>query len=86
MYSKVKIVGHPVHPMLVAFPVAFYTASFICFICYHMHLNVFWFKVAVAANAAGVVMAGVAALAGFIDWLNIPAQKRAKRIGLYHML
>ena len=27
MYSKIKIAGHPVHPMLVAFPVACYTGT-----------------------------------------------------------
>lgn len=27
MYSKVKVAGHPVHPMLVAFPVACYTGT-----------------------------------------------------------
>ncbi len=27
MYSKIKITGHPVHPMLVAFPVACCTGT-----------------------------------------------------------
>ena len=75
MYSKVKIAGHPIHPMIIAYPVAFYTATLVCFIVYHSNLNVFWFKVAVVANAAGVVMAVVAALPGFIDWLGIPSEK-----------
>jgi hypothetical protein len=28
LYSKAKVAGHPLHPMLVAFPVAFYTGAF----------------------------------------------------------
>jgi uncharacterized membrane protein len=86
MYSKVKIAGHPIHPMLVAFPVAFYTATLICYIVYSSNKDPFWFKVALTANIAGAVMAAVAALPGFIDWLNIPRDSRAKKTGLFHMM
>lgn len=86
MYSKVKIAGHPVHPMLIAYPVAFYTATLVCYIAYSSNQNSFWFKVAVVANIAGVVMAAVAAIPGFIDWLFIPSDSRAKKTGLFHML
>jgi uncharacterized membrane protein len=86
MYSKVKIAGHPVHPMLVAFPVAFYTAALVCYIVYDSNGYAFWFKVAVVANIAGVAMAALAAIPGFIDWLNIPSDSRAKKTGLFHLL
>jgi uncharacterized membrane protein len=86
MYSKVKIAGHPIHPMLVAFPVAFYTATLVCYIVYSSNKDPFWFKVALTANIAGAVMAAVAALPGFIDWLNIPRDSRAKKTGLFHMM
>jgi uncharacterized membrane protein len=86
MYSKVKIAGHPIHPMLIAFPVAFYTSTVVCYIVYSSNENPFWFKVGVVANIAGVVMAVVAALPGFIDWLYIPKDSRAKKTGLFHML
>jgi uncharacterized membrane protein len=86
MYSKVKIFGHPIHPMLVAYPVAFYTATLICYIVYNSNNDPFWFKVAVTANIAGVVMAALAAVPGFIDWLNIPADSRAKKTGLFHLI
>jgi uncharacterized membrane protein len=86
MYSKVKLAGHPVHPMLIAFPVAFYTATVVCYLVYNSNQDLFWFKVAYVANIAGVVMAVVAALPGFIDWLNIPSGKKAKRTGMFHMV
>ena len=86
MYSKVKIFGHPVHPMLVAYPVAFYTATLVCYIAYNSNANLFWFKVAVVANIAGAAMAAVAAIPGFIDWLFIPSDARAKKTGLFHMV
>jgi uncharacterized membrane protein len=72
--------------MLVAFPVAFYTAAMVCFISYSVTANDFYFRVAVLANGAGVATAVLAALLGFIDWLNIPAGKPAKKTGLQHML
>jgi uncharacterized membrane protein len=87
MYSKIKIAGHPIHPMLVAFPVAFYTAALAGFIYFaYYNPDVFWFKVAYLANAAGVIMAIVAALPGFIDWLGIPSGLPPKRTGLLHMV
>jgi len=86
MYSKAKIGGHPIHPMLIAYPVAFYTAALVCYIVYSLNEDTFWFKVAVVANIAGAIMAAVAALPGFIDWLFIPNDSRAKNTGLFHML
>jgi uncharacterized membrane protein len=86
MQSKIKIAGHPLHPMLIAFPVAFYTAALVCYIVYHFKVDPFWFKVAVVANVAGVIMAAVAAIPGFIDWLFIPPDASAKRVGFFHMI
>ncbi len=86
MYSKAKIAGHPIHPMLVAFPVAFYTGALVCYIVYSSNADPFWFRVAMVANIAGVAMALLAAIPGFIDWLNIPRDSRAKKTGLFHMV
>lgn len=85
MYSKVKIAGHPVHPMLIAFPVAFYTAALVCYIVYASNANVFWYQVGYVANVAGAVMALVAAIPGFIDWLSIPTGTKPKQTGVLHM-
>jgi len=87
MYSKVKILGHPIHPMLVAYPIALYTATLVAYIIYAAHNDPFFFRAAVAANIAGIFMAGLAALPGFIDWaVGIPSESPAKGHGLSHML
>jgi uncharacterized membrane protein len=87
MYSKVKLAGHPVHPMLVGFPVALYTATLVCMATYAASDDPFWFKAGWYANVAGVVTALVAALPGFIDWaVGIPRGTAAKKTGLAHML
>jgi len=86
MYSKVKIFGHPVHPMLVPYPIAFYTATLACFIAYGAGADVFWFRAAYALNVAGVAMALVAGSVGFIDLMfGIPDNTPAKRHGYQHM-
>ena len=86
MYSKLKLFGHPIHPMLIAFPVAFYTATFVAYLIFQIGGDPFWFRVGLAANVAGVVMAVVAALFGFLDWaLGIPNGTVAKSDGLKHM-
>ncbi len=86
MYSKVNILGHPVHPMLIGYPVAFYTGTLIGFILYAAIGSLFWLQLTIALNAAAVVMALVAAIPGFVDWsMGIPNQSPAKRTGLIHM-
>lgn len=87
MYSKVKLAGHPIHPMLVAFPVTFYTTTLIGFAAYALTDNMFWWRVGLWSNVAGVVMAVVAAVPGIIDWaFGIPKHSMAKATGLKHML
>ena len=86
MYSKIKFLGHPLHPMLVAFPIVLYTAALVGFVLYAWQGDVFWFRLGFVANIAGVVMALVAAVPGFLDWaLGIPGEHEAKRVGTTHM-
>jgi uncharacterized membrane protein len=87
MYSKVRIAGHPVHPMLIAFPVAFYTATLVSFAVYAATLDLFWWRMGLWSNAAGVITAVIAAIPGFIDWATgIPKGSPAKATGRTHML
>jgi uncharacterized membrane protein len=57
MYSKLKFLGHPIHPMLVAFPIALYVAAFLGFVVYAWLGDAFWFRLAFVANIAAVLMA-----------------------------
>lgn len=87
MRSKITILGHPIHPMLIAYPIAFYTATLACYIIYAANRDPFFYKAAIAANIAGIIMAGVAAIPGVIDWLvGIPGGTTAWSHGLLHML
>ncbi len=86
MYSRIKILGHPIHPMLVGFPVTLYTAALLSYILASATADALWLRFAIAANVAGVVMALITAIPGFLDWLTaIPPASAAKRTGLKHM-
>jgi uncharacterized membrane protein len=86
MYSKVKLLGHPVHPMLVSYPIAFYAATVVAWLLFVTRGGYVWVDVAIAANVAGVIMAVVAAIPGFVDWsTGIPTDTPARRHGAIHM-
>jgi uncharacterized membrane protein len=86
MYSKAKVFGHPVHPILVMFPVVFYAAALVAFVTYAATKSPFAFQVGVVANVAGVASALLAAVPGFVDWRwGVPSGHPAKAIGLLHM-
>jgi uncharacterized membrane protein len=85
MKTKAAIAGHPLHPALVAFPVAFYTATLLALIAYAAVGDPFWFRVALVANIGGVAMALIAAIPGAIDlFATIPGRSPARRTGLKH--
>jgi uncharacterized membrane protein len=84
MYSKARIGGHPIHPMLIAFPVALYVATVATLIAHVATGDSFWYRVAMWSNISGVVMAAVAAVPGLIDLLHLPRHSRARATGLRH--
>ena len=84
MYSKARIAGHPIHPMLVAFPLAFYTATVATLLAYIGTREAFWYRFAMVANIAGIATAVIAALPGVIDLLALPRGSRARAAGLKH--
>lgn len=84
METKFKLLGHPVHPMLVVFPLGLLSTAVIFDILYLVTGNE---ELAVAAFwtiAVGVVGGLLAAAFGLWDWLGIPKGTRAKRVGLLH--
>lgn len=84
MYTKARIAGHPIHPMLVAFPVALYVATVVTLFVHIVTGDSFWFRAALWANIGGVATAVLAAIPGFVDLINLPRHSRAQRTGLRH--
>ena len=65
--STAKIAGHPIHPMLIPFPIAFFVGTFACDIAYWVTGNANWAMVTPWLLGAGIIMAALAALAGLTD-------------------
>jgi uncharacterized membrane protein len=84
MKSKAKILGHPVHQMLIVFPLGLLATAVIFDIIYLVTENRRWTEIAFWMIGAGIVGGLIAALFGLIDWLAIPRNTRAKSIGLIH--
>ncbi len=86
MESRVKIFGHPVHPMLIVFPIGLLATSLLFDILYFITHNTNFTTASYYMIAAGVIGGLLAAIFGFIDWLGLPADSRAKHIGIWHAL
>ena len=83
MASKASIAGHPVHPMLVAFPIGLWTTSFVLDVIFYFIRNPSLPLISKVMLAAGLVGAVAAAVAGIIDWLSIK-EPQVKRIADWH--
>src|SRR5262249_1249602 len=83
--STAAIAGHPIHPILIPFPVAFLTAALVTYIVDRSSSahSIFWALASRWLLGAGVVMGLVAAVFGIIDFLTIP-QVRARMQGWLH--
>jgi uncharacterized membrane protein len=84
MESRVKFLGHPVHQMLIVFPLGLLATAVIFDVIYLAGAGPTMAVVAYWMIAAGVVGGLVAAPFGWIDWWAIPRGTRAKQIGLWH--
>lgn len=68
--STASLGGHPIHPMLVLFPIAFFVATLVCDIVFWQSGIGEWATAALWLLGAGLVMAALAAVAGLIDFLG----------------
>jgi uncharacterized membrane protein len=84
MSKTVKALGHPIHQMLIVFPLGLLATSVIFDILYFTRGEQDFAITAYYTMAAGIVGALLAAVFGAADWLNIPSGTRAKSIGLLH--
>ncbi len=69
--SKAAIVGHPIHPMLVPFPIAFLTGALLTDLAYWWTGEPFWARTSLWLVGGGLVGGGLAAIFGLTDFLTI---------------
>jgi len=86
MSSPASIRKHPIHPMLIVFPIGLWVFSLICDLIYHAGAqNIFWKDVAFYTMMGGIIGALLAAVPGFIDYLSL-RDRRTKKIATTHMV
>ena len=84
MEARAKLFGHPIHQMLIVFPLGLLGSSIVFDIAYLATKNGRWADIAYWMAAVGIISGLVAAVFGLIDWSAIPSGTRAKRLGLLH--
>ena len=83
--STLKIGGHPIHPMLIPFPIAFFVGTLAADIAFSQTANPFWAEAGRWLLVAGLAMAALAALAGLTDFLG-DRRIRDLRAAWHHMI
>lgn len=69
--STAAISGHPIHPALVPFPIAFLIGAFLSDLAYWSTADTFWAQGSLWLVGTGVVTGGLAATFGLTDFLTI---------------
>jgi nitrite reductase/ring-hydroxylating ferredoxin subunit/uncharacterized membrane protein len=87
MKSKAVVLGHPLHPMLVPFPVAFLTGAVAFDVTGWFREDPSWWGTGGHLGAAGIATALVAALPGLVDYFyTVPPRSSGKKRATKHML
>ncbi|GIW54522.1 MAG: hypothetical protein KatS3mg082_0926 [Nitrospiraceae bacterium] len=77
MKSRLQFRGHPIHAMMVGFPIGLYPTALVCDVLYLLLRDAFWFRTAYWALVFGVVTHLGAAATGFPDFLTIIRERMA---------
>jgi uncharacterized membrane protein len=84
MQGKAKLLGHPIHQMLIVFPLGLLATSVVFDIVRLATDNPYWSEISYWMIASGLVGGAIAAVFGLVDFMAIPKYTRARRIGAVH--
>jgi uncharacterized membrane protein len=74
--SAVHVAGHPLHPMLITFPVAFLTAVLGSDVAYVLTEDPFWARMSIWLLAGGTIMGALAGATGTVEVLAVAGIRR----------
>jgi uncharacterized membrane protein len=86
MQGKATLAGHPIHPLLVTFPIGSYVAAAIADIVYVTGGSSFWGTMSMWLIAFGIAGSLMAAFFGFVDYLSAPMSEQARRVANLHAM
>ena len=81
--SKARLWGHPIHPMLVPFPITCFVGAFVTDIAYLRTADMMWANFSVWLITMGLLMGALAAIAGLTDFFS-SRRIRAMRTAWFH--
>jgi uncharacterized membrane protein len=86
MESRFRFFGHPIHQMLVVFPMGLLGGAAVFDVMALVQESGEMARTAYFLTSAGLIAGLAAAPFGFLDWLAIPRGTRAKTVGALHAL
>jgi uncharacterized membrane protein len=84
--KTMRIFGHPIHPMLVHFPIAFWTVAVGAYVWAAAGASESAAMVAKFANGAGLIVALLAMLAGLLELRFIASESQAMQVARWHIM
>jgi nitrite reductase/ring-hydroxylating ferredoxin subunit/uncharacterized membrane protein len=86
MRSTASIKEHPIHPILVGFPIAYLAGSALVDLWARATKRTSWFRTATHMNALGIASALAAAVPGLVDYVfAVPPKSSGKERATNHM-
>jgi uncharacterized membrane protein len=83
--STVAVAGHPLHPLLVTFPITLLVSAAATDLVYWWLRDPFWARASFWLIAAGFASAMIAAITGMLDFVRIK-RVRERKAGWFHMV
>ncbi len=83
--GKANFRGHPLHLMLISFPVAFWTGALFTDAVGALRHDGFWFQMSVVLIAMGTVIAILASVCGYVDYLTVRMTRKARSVATGHL-
>ncbi len=81
-----RLFGHPIHPMLVHFPIVFWTVATGAYVASAAGVTELADRLAKFANGAGLLIAMLAMLVGLLELRTIDSRSEAMRAATWHMM
>ena len=86
MDSRIAILGHPLHAMLVVFPLGLLFTSFLFDVLFLWRKDPFWRRAAFWVIVVGELGALAAIVPGLLDYLSIPMPLHARQTATAHLV
>ena len=84
MASPASVAAHPIHPMIIPFPIALWVFSLVADLIYLWRGNLVWRDwIAFYSLLGGILGAALAAVFGIIDWLSI-TDRAVRKVADWH--